>query len=65
MLMKQLLLCFWAYVSCQRVNSSAIQLKTPSEKQSKRSLSDNGGTAVTLPPHPRFLPRLMALGVSL
>ena len=38
MFVKQLLLYFWAYVSCQCVNSSASQLKTPKEKQSKRSL---------------------------
>ena len=37
--MKQLLLCFWAYVSCQSVNSCAIQLKFPKREDAKQLLS--------------------------
>ncbi len=43
----EVFLCFWAYVSCQCVNSCAIQLKSPKRKtQSTRSLVVNGEMVV-------------------
>ena len=57
---------FWAYVSWQCVNSSAIQLQTPKRKSKASALFltiKKQGSDIS--PQPRFLPSLKALGVSL
>ena len=55
-LLKQLLLRFWSYVSCQSTNSCAMQLNSP-----KRKTGNGGDTSPTAAPS---LPS-RALGVSL
>ena len=62
--MKQLLLCFWAYVSCQCKSHVQINSNIQKSRQSSRALFESGEMAVTLPTAVRS-PPLRALRMSL
>ena len=61
--MKQLLLCSWAYVSCQYNTNVHFQLKNKKHAE-RRTLFENGEMAATLPTA-ALSPPFRALGVSL
>ena len=57
MVMKQLLLCFWAYASCHVTCVQQTMNCEPLQASALSFLSESGEFAVILTPQPRFLPR--------